>query len=94
MESRIMAENIATRMRDDQEYLRAWAAVLNKKLGSERWKVLQEEVEVQIAKDRSDPSSRESLALFERELGDAKTDSALISVLHSWGLGRWKVGPY
>jgi hypothetical protein len=93
MDSKAMAENIATAMRQKDDDLKAWEVVLRRKLTHERLHALGDEVQSEITRRRSDPSYCESLAQFQRELDASKDDSALISLLYSWGLVRVDVVP-
>jgi hypothetical protein len=92
MNSKGMAENIATVMREQDEHITALKAVLSQKLNPQRLAALEREVQVEIARVRAEATYRESAAQFQHELDDAKDDNALISVLHSWSLCRSNVG--
>ena len=94
MESRIMAENIATTLRDDKERLTAWGAVLSQRLGTERLATLRKEVEDQIAMTRSGPSYLESAAEFQRQLDDAKDDTVRLHLLDALSRRPSNVGHF
>jgi len=87
-----MAENIATKMRDDQDHLTAWKTILSRTVRPEKLAILQGEVESEISRLRADSSYVEHLDQVQKAIDNAATDDALISVLHSEGLGRMEVG--
>jgi len=89
-----MAENIATRLREQDDNLKALKAALGRKLNPQKLAEFEKEVQEAIDRDRAGQAYGESLAQFQKELDDAKTDTSLISVLYSWGLGRVNVGLY
>jgi len=92
MDSKGMAENIATKLREQDDHLKALKAVLGQKLTSQRLADFEREVQVEISRVRDGQAYCESLAQFQRELDAAEEDNTLISVLYSWGLGRVSVG--
>ncbi len=83
MDSRVMADNIVTTLRGDEERLTAWGSVLLQRLGSEKLAILRNEVENQIANTRSGSSYLESVAEFQRQLDDAKDDTVRLQLLHA-----------
>lgn len=87
-----MAENIATRLREQEDQLKAWMAVLKQSLNSPQLAKLDRAVLDEVTRVRSDEAYRESLAQFQRELDAAKDDNALISVLYYGGPGWSNLG--
>ncbi len=93
-DSRGTAENIATWMREKDEYITALKAVLGQELSPSRLRVLEGKVQDEIARVRSRSSYGESLAQFQRELDDAKDDSVLLRLLYELSLGQSNVGTF
>lgn len=93
MDSKSMAENIATQMREQDDHVKALKAVLRRELGSLQLAILESKVQDEIARVRSLPSYEESRAQFQRELVGARDDKTLISLLYSAGPAQSNVGP-
>jgi hypothetical protein len=83
MDSRTMAENIATMLREQDDNIKALKTVLQQKLSMERFAALEREVQTYIAQERAGEPYQQSLAQVQRGIADAKDDTALISLLHS-----------
>jgi hypothetical protein len=87
-----MAENVATRLREQEDHIKALNTVLGQELSPQRLADFERKVQVEIARVRAGQAYCESLVQFQRDLDTAKEDNALVSVLYYWGPGRSNVG--
>lgn len=96
MDSKVMAANILTATRNNQEHITAWETVLRRTVRPEKLAILRREVEAEKSLLRKNllPDGR-SYSQFaeqaEQEIADAADDTARIAVLESLILGQMDV---